>query len=112
MESPRNVILGILIEMAGILDTSKRRTISSRDVDELVQGEPVDLGVARLTVSVWTGDAALAERIDRMIRALDPEPGAWTTREGKRIKLLAARNENGTLRLTRIQREGEKPKEL
>ena len=59
-----------------------------------------------------SGDAALAERIDRMIRALDPEPGAWTTREGKRIKLLAARNENGTLRLTRIQREGEKPKEL
>ena len=58
-----------------------------------------------------SGDAALAERIDRMIRALDPEPGAWTTREGKRIKLLAARNENGTLRLTRIQREGEKPKD-
>ncbi len=58
-----------------------------------------------------SGDAAQAERIDRMIRALDPEPGAWTTREGKRIKLLAARNENGTLRLTRIQREGEKPKD-
>lgn len=63
MESPRNVVLGILIEMAGILDTSKRRTISLRDVDELVQGEPVDLGVARLTVSVWTGDAALAEKL-------------------------------------------------
>ena len=58
-----------------------------------------------------SGDDAQTERIDRMIRALDPEPGAWTTREGKRIKLLAARNENGTLRLTRIQREGEKPKD-
>ena len=63
MESPRNVILGILIEMAGILDTSKRRTISSRDVDELVQGEPVDLGIALLTVSVWTGNATLAEKL-------------------------------------------------
>ncbi|MEX0691598.1 MAG: methionyl-tRNA formyltransferase [Gemmatimonadales bacterium] len=32
-----------------------------------------------------------ADRIARQLRALDPRPGAWTTYEGKRLKLFGAR---------------------
>ena len=50
--------------------------------------------------------------IYRKILALNPEPGAWTLREGKRLKLLAAKIEHGALCLLLAQREGEKPKKL
>jgi methionyl-tRNA formyltransferase len=53
-----------------------------------------------------SGDTTQAVRIDRMIRAFNPEPGAWTVQDRKRIKLLAARIENGALRLTLIRPEG------
>jgi methionyl-tRNA formyltransferase len=55
------------------------------------------------------GASDKAELIVRTVNALNPEPGAWTIRNGKRIKLLAARMERGALRLVRIQREGERP---
>lgn len=57
------------------------------------------------------GDAALAGSILRKINALAPEPGVWTVRGGKRIKLLKAAVENGCLKLLTTQREGEKPRE-
>jgi methionyl-tRNA formyltransferase len=44
------------------------------------------------------------------IRGLNPEPGAFTFREGKRVKLLEAEWEGSKLKITRIQVEGEKPK--
>lgn len=53
---------------------------------------------------------AAAIEIYHKIRALNPEPGTWTTQNGKRIKLLEAWLENGKLKLTKIQVEGEKPK--
>ena len=59
-----------------------------------------------------SGDAQKAAYLDRKIRALNPEPGAWTTQDGKRLKLLEAKLEHGSLRLTIAQREGEKAKRL
>jgi methionyl-tRNA formyltransferase len=53
-----------------------------------------------------------AIEIARKIRALNPEPGAWTTRDGKRIKLLKATLENNLLVILEAQKEGEKPKSL
>ena len=58
------------------------------------------------------GDAQKAAQLDRRIRALTPEPGAWTLRDGKRLKLLEAKILNGALRLTVTQREGEKAKSV
>lgn len=56
------------------------------------------------------GDSEKTAIVSRKIRALNPEPGAWTMRNGKRLKLLEAKIENGALRLTVTQREGEKAK--
>ncbi|MDE2019338.1 MAG: methionyl-tRNA formyltransferase [Patescibacteria group bacterium] len=58
------------------------------------------------------GDAEKTAMADRRIRGLNPDPGVWTIRDGKRIKLLEAEVTNGTLRLRKIQKEGEKPKEV
>ncbi len=55
------------------------------------------------------GETIAAERIDRLIRALGHEPGVWTIRGGKRIKLLEAMLREGRLVLMRIQTEGKKP---
>ena len=54
-------------------------------------------------------DRKKAVRIERKIRALNPEPGAWTIQNGKRVKLLFAEIENGKLKLKKIQTEGKKP---
>lgn len=56
------------------------------------------------------GAPELIQTIHRKIRAFDPEPGAWTIRAGKRVKLLAAKIEEGRLVLTRIQEEGKNPR--
>ncbi len=62
-------------------------------------------------------DAALAgnsdktELILRTIHALTPEPGAWTIKDGKRIKLLEARIDGGALKFIKIQEEGQKPRQ-
>jgi len=58
-----------------------------------------------------------ARHIDRMIRALNPEPGVFTLSPSKggpvRMKLLSAKLlPDGKLRLTRIQYEGKTPQEL
>jgi len=87
-----------------------------------------------------TGDNKLALEIWRKIRALNPEPGVWILRQAQddalrqdqgnalrqaqgkplrqtqgklqRIKLLEAKIENGSLKLTKIQKEGGKPIEI
>ncbi len=47
--------------------------------------------------------------IERKIRAMAPWPGAWTTVNGRRLKLLKAHLENEKLVLDEVQLEGKKP---
>jgi methionyl-tRNA formyltransferase len=58
------------------------------------------------------GDITKAEEIHRKIRALNPEPGTFTSIDGVRTKLLRARIENGGLILEKIQKEGKNPVDL
>ena len=46
----------------------------------------------------------------RKIKALNPEPGVWTIRNGKRIKILEAETKDGKLAIKIIQEEGGKPR--
>jgi methionyl-tRNA formyltransferase len=55
------------------------------------------------------GNEPSGRRIHNLIRGFTPEPGAWTTKNGKRIKLLAARLREGKLELLTIQKEGKTP---
>lgn len=48
----------------------------------------------------------------RKVRALNPEPGVWTMRDGRRMKILAADLVGGKLSLTRTQLDGELPKDM
>ncbi len=68
-------------------------------------------------------DSALAEKIDRKIRALNPEPGVWTYGRAlqtavpdiaadKRVKLLAGELREGKLVLRQIQVEGKSPRSV
>ncbi len=52
------------------------------------------------------------EAVVRKINALTPEPGAWTLKDGKRVKLLKAEARDGVLHLTRIQEEGGVPRSM
>jgi methionyl-tRNA formyltransferase len=69
--------------------------------DGFVDSEDLDIAIS--------GDTEKANEILRKINALNPEPGVWMMKDGSRIKLLAAKLQNGSLVLTRTQREGEKP---
>jgi methionyl-tRNA formyltransferase len=55
------------------------------------------------------GDQGKTNAILRKINAFTPEPGAWTIKDGKRIKLLKAEIKGGSLRLITVQKEGERP---
>lgn len=48
--------------------------------------------------------------IERKVRALNPEPGVWTMKNGKRMKILEAELKDGKLLLKKIQFEGKKPR--
>jgi len=50
------------------------------------------------------------ESIWRKVRALNPEPGVYAIKDGRRLKILEADFINGELVLKKIQWEGEKPK--
>lgn len=57
------------------------------------------------------GETALA--LQRKIRALIMEPGAWTIKNGKRMKIIRAYiPPDGKLKLKEIQFEGKKPEEV
>jgi methionyl-tRNA formyltransferase len=59
------------------------------------------------------GDKKVVRMILNKINALNPEPGCWTIQNGKRIKLLEAEIEpSGSLKLTVVQEEGQKPKRI
>ncbi|MEK7612219.1 MAG: methionyl-tRNA formyltransferase [Patescibacteria group bacterium] len=64
---------------------------------------PEDLTIAE------DGDKEKAGVIERKIRAFNPEPGAWTMKDGKRLKLLQAIVKDDKLVLQKIQWEGKKP---
>lgn len=49
------------------------------------------------------------EEAERFIRAMQPWPGAWTTANGKRLKLLKAHLDDGKLVLDEVQLEGKNP---
>ncbi|HUC31414.1 MAG TPA: methionyl-tRNA formyltransferase [Candidatus Paceibacterota bacterium] len=59
-----------------------------------------------------TGNSDKAELIVRTIHALNPEPGVWTIKDGKRIKLLEARMDGSALKLVTIQEEGQRAKAI
>ncbi len=74
-------------------------------------------------ISALAGDSEAAEKIDRQIRALNPEPGVWAygralqsvltaAAADKRVKLLAADLEDGRLVLRQIQVEGKNPRSV
>jgi len=92
--------------------------------DEKIKGVPQDESQVTYTKKFSTEDAYLeplnlekaqqeggeiAIQIDRKIRALNPEPGTWTIKNGKRVKILEAKLINGKLKITKIQIEGKKP---
>ena len=58
------------------------------------------------------GNSDKVELILRTIHALNPEPGVWTLKDGKRIKLLEARMDGSALKLTTIQEEGQRAKQI
>jgi methionyl-tRNA formyltransferase len=87
--------------------------------------EPQDESLATYTKKFKTEDAyikpeglekaekiggEIAAKIERKIRALNPEPGVYTFIKAKRTKLLEAElDSQGKLRLKKIQIEGKKP---
>ena len=56
-----------------------------------------------------TQGGVIAVKIERSIRALNPEPGTWTKLDGKRLKILAAEIRAGKLKLKTTQYESKKP---
>ena len=55
------------------------------------------------------GDEEKSSRIERMVRALNPEPGVYTLANSKRTKLLSVRKDGSKLVLEKIQKEGKTP---
>ncbi len=55
------------------------------------------------------GDLNLSKEIDAKIRALSAEPGAYTIKDGKRIKLLKSAVEGNILKIIEMQIEGKTP---
>ncbi len=66
----------------------------------------VDIGDLRVAVG---GDLNLQVAIDRKIRGLNPDPGVYTVKDGKRIKLLESEVLEGGFVIKKIQIEGKTP---
>jgi methionyl-tRNA formyltransferase len=92
---------------------------------EKIKGTPQDESQATYAKKIKTEDAFirpedlefaqeegrdLVIEIDRKIRALNPEPGVWTMKDGKRMKIMEAEiTPENKLKLKKIQFEGKKP---
>jgi methionyl-tRNA formyltransferase len=63
-----------------------------------------------LSAQNFGGEKAI--EIYKKIKALNPEPGVWTIQNNKRIKILDAEIILNKIKITKIQKEGEKPKNL
>lgn len=93
-----------------------------RTLPEFIAGKmtpmPQDESKATFTKKFTTDDARVdlendaPETVWRKVRALTPEPGVWTMKEGKRMKILEVDLRDGKLILRRTQMEGELPKEI
>ena len=83
-----------------------------------VAAKPQDHNAATYTKKFESNDGLVdfskdaPETTWRKIRALNPEPGVFTVRNGKRIKLLEAAMEDGKLRITKIQIAGKTPQTI
>jgi methionyl-tRNA formyltransferase len=111
-----------LAKLSGELLVKTLPDFLSRKIEPLPQNEAKatftkkfstrDTFVSEETISKATRlpniDAECAKEIERKIRALNPEPGVWTIRNGKRVKLLEAEIRDGKLVLKKIQVEGKK----
>jgi len=62
-----------------------------------------------LREAIENRDVEKANSIERKVRALNPEPGVWTIKNGTRMKILEVALVNGRLKLIKIQREGKNP---
>lgn len=62
--------------------------------------------------AVGGSDETAAKNIWLMVRALNPEPGAWTMKGAERIKLLKAGFQDGRLMLQEVQRAGKTPEAI
>lgn len=81
-----------------------------------IKAETQDETLSTLTKKFKTEDGQVDLEKDepltifRKIRALNPEPGVYAFQNGKRMKLLEASWEDGKLKITKTQIEGEKPR--
>ncbi|MBW3589064.1 MAG: methionyl-tRNA formyltransferase [Actinobacteria bacterium] len=89
-----------------------------RTLDLMEEGDivplPQDDSLATVAPKLNSADARIdwelsAKEIERRIRALSPDPGAWTTRNGKRVKIWQARvvPEAGSIAGGLANRDGE-----
>jgi methionyl-tRNA formyltransferase len=73
-----------------VLEAPERFPPVPQPEDGVTYAAKIDKAEARVD---WTRPAA---EVDRLIRGLSPFPGAWTTAEGERLKLLKSRLGTGT----------------
>ncbi len=69
----------------------------------------VELNNLKKAIDTGTDIAIL---IDKKIKAIGHEPGVYTIKDNKRIKLLSAKIVEGKLKLETIQEEGKKPSQF
>jgi methionyl-tRNA formyltransferase len=100
---PRNVQQDAL---QGLPQDESQATYTKKFKTEDAYIEPADLEKAEQE------GGKIALEIDRKIRALNPEPGTWTMKNSKRMKILEAKLIDGKLKITKIQFEGKKPQIL
>lgn len=87
-------------------------------LDKKITPRPQDHDQATYTKKITTQDAYVDIINDKphdvilKIRALNPEPGVWTTIDNKRVKLLDANIVDGKLVMKKIQKEGGKNQSL
>ncbi len=87
-------------------------------IEGKLESKPQSEAHATLTKKFTADDARVdlekdaPEEVWRKVRALTPEPGVWTLKDGKRMKILEADYRDGKLFLRRTQVEGELPKEV
>lgn len=111
-------------EIIPLLQDESQATYAKKIKTEDAFIEPEDLAAALQGGEPRPDGREKAIEIDRKIRALNPEPGTWTLKDGKRMKLLEAelienkpRRPEGVgaptytsvLKLKKIQFEGKKP---
>ncbi len=100
---PKFAASGIKPEPQVEANTTFTKKIKSEDA----YIEPADLDSAESGQ-----DMKMAMGILRKILGMNPEPGTYTIRDGKRVKLLRAEIVDSRLKLTTIQEEGRKPRFL